>query len=207
MTAETITRLLRRTLAAYPQHTGKLSAGQIKDMQEVWLDMLDDIPDDMLIAAVRNHIDRSEWLPSIAEIRKSAVSLMREASPASQAAIDAWGEVKMAFRRVEPTDKPHFANPITARVVQRMGWFALSTSDSPEAVDRAQFERYYNAEMARVEQQAVQSPAVAAFIASMNADTFIEAPQERVASLTAQVAARLTSPERDMAVPRESLGY
>ncbi len=72
MTQETVTKLLRRTLAAYPQHSGKLSTSQIKDMQDVWLEMLSDLPDELLVAAVRNHLERSEWLPSIAEIRDNA---------------------------------------------------------------------------------------------------------------------------------------
>ncbi len=196
MTQETVTKLLRRTLAAYPQHSGKLSTSQIKDMQDVWLEMLSDLPDELLVAAVRNHLERSEWLPSIAEIRASAVSIVRQASPANQSAIDAWGEVKAAILRIGSYGVPTFDNPITAKIVQRMGWRVICLDDGPEGVLRAQFERYYNGEITRAEDRAAQSPAVAAFIGSMSADRFLPAPN-RVDDITAQIVGRLSSPERE----------
>lgn len=168
MTQDTITRLLRRTLAAYPQHAGRLTNAQIKDMQDVWCEMLADLPDDLLVAAVRSHLENSQWLPSIAEIRHAAVGLMRQASPASQSAIDAWGDVKQAIARVGSYNSPEFVNPITARVVQRMGWREICLSEDPEAVVRAQFERYYNAEMMRAEEQAGMSADLRDFLATLS---------------------------------------
>ena len=73
---------LRRTLAAYPQHATRLDKEQMALMLEVWQESLADLPVDLLKMSVKNHIERSQWLPSIAEIRSSAVSLMRQASPA-----------------------------------------------------------------------------------------------------------------------------
>lgn len=165
---DTITRLLRHTLAAYPSHTARLSDAQIRDMQEVWLEMLGDLPADLLAAAVRSHIERSQWLPSVAEIRQAAVKLMRQGSPAQESAIDAWGSVKREVRRVGSYGAPYFVNPITARVVQRMGWREICLSEDPEAVVRAQFERYYNAEMTRAEEQAGMSADLRDFLATLS---------------------------------------
>lgn len=165
---DTITRLLRHTLAAYPSHTARLSDAQIRDMQEVWLEMLGDLPADLLAAAVRSHIERSQWLPSVAEIRQAAVKLMRQGSPAQESAIDAWGSVKREVRRVGSYGAPYFVNPITARVVQRMGWREICLSEDPEAVVRAQFERYYNAEMMRAEEQAGMSADLRDFLATLS---------------------------------------
>lgn len=165
---DTITRLLRHTLAAYPSHTARLSDAQIRDMQEVWLEMLGDLPADLLAAAVRSHIERSQWLPSVAEIRQAAVRLMRQGSPAQESAIDAWGSVKREVRRVGSYGAPYFVNPITARVVQRMGWREICLSEDPEAVVRAQFERYYNAEMTRAEEQAGMSADLRDFLATLS---------------------------------------
>ena len=162
-----IRNLLNQTLMAYPQHTAKLPENMIAGMVDVWLEHLSDLPDDLLTVAVKNHIERSQWLPSIAEIRASAVSLMRQASPARQSASEAWGDVKSAIRSIGYVGSPEFDNPATAAVVRRMGWRDICMDDGPEGVIRAQFERMYNAEIERMESAVQQSPAVRDFIGAM----------------------------------------
>lgn len=200
-TISAIAQELKRMLAAYPQHTARLSSEQIIDMAEVWQSDLADLPDALLGAACRNHREHSQWLPSIAEIRASAVSLMRQASPAHQTAGEAWGEVKRAVRTygsygVTVIDEasgqvrqeaPAFANPVTAAVIRRMGWKEFCMSEDPEAVNRAQFERFYNSEIERLEATAAQSPAVAAFVQSMTAgQQALPEPGQPVRSSTGQ---------------------
>ena len=162
-----IRNLLNQTLMAYPQHTAKLEPSQVTAMLEVWQEDLADLPDDLLAVACRNHRERSQWLPSIAEIRASAVSLMRQASPARQSASEAWGDVKRAIRSIGYVGSPEFDNPATAAVVRRMGWRDICMDDGPEGVIRAQFERMYNAEIERMESTVQQSPAVREFIGAM----------------------------------------
>lgn len=166
-TETTIRQQLQRMLAAYPQHTARLTNSQITDMVDVWLEDLADLDDNLLIIACRNHRERSQWLPSIAEIRASAVSLMRQASPANQTASEAWGDVKLAIRQVGYTGIPQFDNPATAAVVKRMGWREICMDEGPEGVIRAQFERIYESEIARMEGKVTQSPDVREFVASM----------------------------------------
>lgn len=166
-TPEVIRTQLKRMLAALPQHAAKLSDAQIVDMLEVWQEDLADLDDALLVAACRNHRERSQWLPSIAEIRASAVSLMRQASPANQIAGEAWGDVKKALGTTGYYNLPVFANPATAAVVRRMGWRNICMDDGPEGVLRAQFERMYDAEIQRLEDQVQQSPAVRAFVEAM----------------------------------------
>lgn len=170
-TPSSISKELRRMLAAYPQHAAKLDATQIAAMLEVWLEDLADLPDDLLIASCRNHRERSQWLPSIAEIRASAVSLMRQASPANQIAGEAWGDVKQAIASVGYYSLPQFDNPATAAAVRRMGWREICLDDGPEGVIRAQFERMYNAEIERMEGKVQQSATVREFVAAMTAPT------------------------------------
>jgi len=165
--AKLIRNLLNQTLMAYPQHTAKLPADMIASMADVWLEHLSDLPDDLLTVAVKNHIERSQWLPSIAEIRASAVSLMRQASPARQSASEAWGDVKRAIASIGYVGSPEFSNPATAAAVRRMGWRDICMDDGPEGVIRAQFERFYDAEIARMENAVQQSPAVRDFIGAM----------------------------------------
>jgi len=185
-----IRHLLNQTLMAYPQHTTKLPAEMISGMAGVWIEHLSDLDDHLLAAAVKNHIERSQWLPSIAEIRASAVSLVRQASPAHEIAGEAWGEVKKAISSVGYYGQPEFANPATASVVRRMGWKTICLDDGPEGVIRAQFERMYNAEIERMEGKVQQSTTVREFIASITPPTNgqIEAPARDVQNIITMLA-------------------
>ena len=205
---ETVVMAVKHILTAYPKERAKLGQDEIKSMFEIWPQYLSDLDEMLLMAAVQEHVTHSQWLPSIAEIRQAAVSLMRQASPAGQSAIDAWGDVKQAVARVGSYNAPSFDNPITARVVRRMGWREICLSEDPEGVIRAQFERYYNGEMERAERSAAQSPAVAGFVASMQPDRFTPLPApSNTAGVIADVARRLASPERDMQTTDEELEY
>lgn len=166
-TTSVIAEQLKKMLAALPQQSAKLSSDQIKAMLDVWQEDLADIPDDLLTTACRSHREQSQWLPSIFEIRKAAVGLMRQASPANQDASDAWEDVRRAIQRVGSYGLPEFDNPITTEIVKRMGWREICLSESPTEVIRAQFERYYNEHAGRLERNAAQSPAVRQFIGAM----------------------------------------
>ncbi len=187
-TPSSISKELRRMLAAYPQHAAKLDATQIAAMLEVWQEDLIDLPDDLLIASCRNHRERSQWLPSIAEIRASAVSLMRQASPANQIAGEAWGDVKQAIASVGYYSLPQFDNPATAAAVRRMGWREICLDDGPEGVIRAQFERMYNAEIERMEGKVQQSATVREFVAAMTAPTNGQLPSPEAQAVIKKLA-------------------
>ena len=191
-TSETIRTQLKRVLAAYPQHAAKLTDTQVVDMLDVWQEDLSDLDDNLLAAAIKNHRERSQWLPSIAEIRASAVSLMRQASPAAQIAGEAWADVKRAIASVGYYGKPEFDNPATAAVVRRMGWRDICMDDGPEGVIRAQFERMYNAEIERMEGKVQQSATVREFVAAMTAGNAPALPEPGdVAALIAKTAAQV----------------
>lgn len=187
-TPSSISKELRRMLAAYPQHAAKLDATQIAAMLEVWQEDLADLEDNLLIVACRNHRERSQWLPSIAEIRASAVSLMRQASPANQIAGEAWGDVKKAIASVGYYGLPQFDNPATAAVVRRMGWREICLDDGPEGVIRAQFERMYNAEIERMEGKVQQSATVREFVAAMTAPTNGQLPSPEAQAVIKKLA-------------------
>lgn len=187
-TPSSISKELRRMLAAYPQHAAKLDATQIAAMLEVWQEDLADLEDNLLIVACRNHRERSQWLPSIAEIRASAVSLMRQASPANQIAGEAWGDVKKAIASVGYYGLPQFDNPATAAAVRRMGWREICLDDGPEGVIRAQFERMYNAEIERMEGKVQQSATVREFVAAMTAPTNGQLPSPEAQAVIKKLA-------------------
>lgn len=170
-----ILRELEKMLAAYPTQAAKYSDNQIAAMAEVWTESLDDLPNDLLRAACRNYRDQNEFLPAISEVRSSAVSLMRQASPARQTASEAWQDVTKAMARYGTyvagvsIRRPPFENPITEAIVKRMGWNELCMDTGPQGVIRGQFLKLYDAEALRLEQKASQSMAVKEFIAAMAA--------------------------------------
>lgn len=167
-TLSEISTELRRTLAAYPQHAARLDKEQLALMLEVWQESLMDLPADLLKMAVKNHIERSQWLPSIAEIRASAVSLMRQASPADQDWNEAYAELQRLVLAVGYTGKPEFANPALVETVRTLGgWQQVCWNEDPEGVFRAQFRDVYQVVIGRMERKVQQSSTVREFIAAM----------------------------------------
>jgi len=116
----------------------------------VYLRLLRDIPPADLQTVIDQCIAECKFLPTVAEIRERYHALTRTLGQLS--ATDAWGEVKREIRRVGSWGTPQFDDPVIAKVVRNMGWRELCMSESPEGVDRAQFERAYNELIARGEQ-------------------------------------------------------
>lgn len=202
-TETTIREQLKRILAAYPQHTARLGSEQIRDMVDVWLEDLSDLPGDLLTMACRNHRERSQWLPSIAEIRSSAVSLMRQASPANDDWNDAYAELQRTIRQVGYTGTPEWTNPALAQTVKTLGgWWAVCQNEDPEGVFRAQFRDTYTIVIARMESKVQQSSTVREFIGSM-ADSSRLLPEPRASDIIADVARRLAAGTSDAATSAE----
>ena len=167
-TPKLIKSLLNQTLTAYPQHAARLPAETIAAMPEVWIEHLSDIEDALLAMAVKNHIERSQWIPSVAEIRASAVSLMRQASPADQDWNEAYAELQRLILSHGYVSKPDFANPTLAETVRTLGgWQQVCWNEDPEGVFRGQFRDAYQVVIARMERRVQQSPAVREFVQSM----------------------------------------
>ena len=161
---------LRKMLAAFPQQAAKLNDAQLSDMAEVWAEDLADLPPDLLKTSCRNYRERSgsDWLPSISQIRASAVSLMRQASPADQDWNEAYAELQRKISSVGYIGKPEFANPALAETVRTLGgWREVCGNEDPEGVFRAQFRDVYQVVIARMERKVTQSATVREFIAAM----------------------------------------
>ena len=177
-TSDEINTELREMLASYPQHAAKLDKSQLSAMRDVWQKRLADLPTELLTMACANHIERSQWLPSIAEIRASAVSLMRQASPADQDWNEAYAELQKAIRRYGYVTVPEWTNPALAETVKTLGgWQAVCFNEDPEGVFRAQFRDVYAVVIGRMERKVTQSPEVRGFIENMRipADRQLEA--------------------------------
>lgn len=138
------TRILRQLFSAYANAQVTVETIAIYDR------LLSDIPPAELETVVYQCIAECKFLPTVAEIRERYHALTRTLGQLS--ATDAWGEVKREIRRIGSWGTPQFDDPVVAKVVRNMGWRELCMSESPEGVDRAQFERAYNEIIARGEQ-------------------------------------------------------
>jgi hypothetical protein len=102
--------------------------------------MLSDLDFAVAGSAIARIIRTSKFLPTIAEVFDVAADLT--VGP-TRSAVDAWGDVGTAIRRVGSYGVPRFADSIVAECVRVMGWRNLCLGDSPEAANRARFCELY----------------------------------------------------------------
>lgn len=147
----------------YPAQTTKLSAADISNQLALWVQLLADIPGEVLKAAALQHMARSQWFPAVAELRHEAGAIV---APAAQTAIEAWGEVTAAmasaryYRYADGFHEfPQFADPVTQKVVDALGWGNLCASEDGTA-DRARFLQGYEAIAKRHQEERATLPLV-----------------------------------------------
>ncbi|MCZ7543339.1 MAG: replicative helicase loader/inhibitor [Anaerolineae bacterium] len=143
---ETIANILRVIAKAYP---GRFEADE--DTYHIWYRLLQDIPDDALVAATVHHTTLSKWPPSVAELRAAAFDII-EGNAAPPTAGEAWSKVVRAMRSfgVYRLDEAQAVlDGLTWRCVEALGgWRDLCLSENG-ATDRAHFIRLYEALQAR----------------------------------------------------------
>jgi hypothetical protein len=127
----------------------QLSKGAIK----TYLRLLADLPPDLLEQAALDHMARSAFFPTIAELRAADFELLESAQP-GLSSYDAWGQVQEAIRRVGHIEQPTWDDSLIGKVVEALGWRHLCLSDNPIA-DRSHFVQAYRdlAERRRQEQR------------------------------------------------------
>jgi hypothetical protein len=132
---------------------------------EVYVHLLADIPGEVLEQAALEHISRSTYFPTIAELRTAAFDILEAISP-MPTDYEAWAEVQAEIRRVGNAGQPQFSHALIARTVNLLGWRYLCLSENPVA-DRSHFIQAYQAlrENARRETRRLQL--VTEFIAAL----------------------------------------
>jgi hypothetical protein len=148
----------------YPSH--RLSSSAV----EVYVRLLADIPAMLLEQAALDHISRSAFFPAIAEMRAAAFNILESADPLP-GGYEAWAEVQAEIGRVGHAGVPDFSNPITARVVEQLGWRYLCLSENPVA-DRAHFVQAYQELAARKREAMRRLDFVSRFIARLQAGDY-----------------------------------
>ena len=120
--------------------------GNLDDARmRLYVEMLSDIPPQILEAAVKKLIMTNKFLPSIAEIRETAYGIKGTVSgTAAPDESEAWGEVVKAVRSVGYYSKPKFSHEAITAAVNNIGWqdICMTTYDGMNTL-RAQFRRAY----------------------------------------------------------------
>ncbi len=121
----------------------------------LYLQVLADIPADILQAAVYALLNASKYPPSIAEIRAKAEEITGVATGTTEYnAGMAWESVQRAIRKVGGYGRPKFTDPICAKVVAQIGWMDLCMTEMAMVPTvRSQFIKMYEREAARAKSE------------------------------------------------------
>lgn len=138
-----VTSILRQLFAAYP------NTAVTPETVAMYVRLLSDIPPAELQTVVDQAVATCKFLPTIAELRDMRHSL-HNANRLTWA--DAWDAVQREIRRIGSYGTPRFDDPITARVVEAMGWKTMCAALVENvATDRAQFRQMYEGYASRQE--------------------------------------------------------
>lgn len=134
MTPVQTAKLVAVLVAAFPNQ--QISTGTT----EVYERMLADLEVGAATAAVQRLIGVARFLPSVAEIRESALTVV---GGERRLGGDAWGDVLEAVGRFGSYRDPQFADPVTERCVRQLGWREICLSEN-QVADRARFVQLYD---------------------------------------------------------------
>ena len=137
-------------------------------MTKAWYEELADLDYAVALMAVRAHANKSEWPPSIADLRKEAAAIMNPET--SMTEDEAWGYVMTAIKKYGyyQADKARDSMPPEIwQIVERMGFYELCVMPMDQLSVRAgQFGRYWKAQSERKRKEAVLPASLKAQIAS-----------------------------------------
>jgi hypothetical protein len=138
MTQAESAKLVAVLMAAFPSNRATSATSQIYER------MLADLDYPEANAAVERLLATSRFMPTVAEIRETALAItVGEQKPGGEA----WGSVLKAISEQGYMRTPgvdfHFTDPTTARCVAIMRWDKLCSSES-EVADRARFTEMYD---------------------------------------------------------------
>lgn len=132
---------------------------------EVYWQILKDLPDDAVQAAVLNILARHRYntLPTVGEVRTEALRLSQPQIPT---ALEAWGEVMRAIRKhgAPGQDEKALASmsPVTRDVVRAIGWREICFCENADVI-RGQFRKAYEELAGRRREVQAMPPDVRAF--------------------------------------------
>lgn len=159
-TQETV-KMFSIIAALYPRDEKFCKAD--KTMLLAWAEMLADIPHDLAMSAIKMHAVESQFPPSIAEIRKAAVSLTQP--QLSITAEEAWDKALRAVRQYGINLKQQALATLpkeVAEFIERSWYKDICTTQNIDVV-RGQFFRAWEARVSKAKTEALLPPSVRQF--------------------------------------------
>lgn len=125
-------------------------------MMNTWYECLNDLDYDLVLQAVKKTIIESEYPPTIHEVRKNAIEIIKPST--QKTAIEAWAEAYRAicggnymteehFNNLSPEVKKFFGN------VRQVKELAQTNIDTVNTVTKGQFLKQYDIIVAREKEQ------------------------------------------------------
>lgn len=140
---------------AVPTFKPVLKKGNEPGTYDVFYELLKDLEPDVFKAAVLKVSSDVEFV-SLRAIREAANAIT---SPTLKTGLEAWEEVLDQVRGVGSYGFPHFEDPLTARLVNSLGWHNICLSEEP-MIERAHFIKAYESAAKREHDEARQLPCV-----------------------------------------------
>ncbi len=183
-TIQTIKTVIRTIQAAYPN---RFVADD--DTVMVWKKFVEDIDDDLLLAALSRFISSADhaFPPSIPELRGQATEIRREIASVPTA-FEAWNEV---LKAPHPNPIPKFengvfvnpqdyvwTNDVVGVVAKRLGWPKRFPTGDNDVADRAHFVKAYDAEVGKRLQAETQLPVVTQYIEQQKSKRLLDVSSE-----------------------------
>lgn len=166
MTSEEFIPLAKGMRAAYCAQSFLPDEEALK----LWYRMLKDLDGKTVAAAVYKHISSCKFPPTIADIREQCAAIE---SGGEKNWLEGWGMVVRAigrhgtYGRKEAMKKLRDFDPLTADVVEKMGWQNLCESEN-QVADRANFRIAYEAYATRKKELAKLPPNLANMITGIS---------------------------------------
>lgn len=105
------------------------SFGQEQNVQriKIYMQMLKDIPEEVMKKVVEKAIYENKYLPTIAELVEACRSLMATSNGVKEVPdwSEAWAEVEKAMRNTPWGGKPKFSHPAIEQAVKNYGWQSI----------------------------------------------------------------------------------
>lgn len=167
----TIAAITKEVAAAYPNWKAT------EDTIKVWTVYLADIPDDLLVAAIRKFISSSShaFPPSIPEIRGTVTDIRAQVA-GLPSAYEAWEDLIKAGRGIKKwadndgyihEEHYQFKHPLVKQIAEQLGWpQRFPGSMDNEVADRAHYTKAYDKARSETLEAETQLPDVTKYIAS-----------------------------------------
>lgn len=170
MTLQETMSVMKILSVTYPRDAAYNDPGKVANTAEVWTMLLEDLPAQLVLVAVKKHCLTSRFPPTIAEIREAATVT---ANPTLQTTpAEAWGEVTKAIRWYgvyREEEALASMSEQTRAVVKTIGWKDLCICEEPDII-RGQFRRAYETMATRRKESALLPEAFRQQIDSIGKD-------------------------------------